>query len=75
MKAIKDQVRTLLGHNITVSDAELNRAYRRFVRYNGPEGHPYYSACKIADYLQINGRVERVLLSKPAGIKLSFGAA
>lgn len=58
MKAIKDQVRTLLGPTQTVSDTELDRAYRRFVRYNGPGGHPYYSACKIADFLTINGRVQ-----------------
>jgi hypothetical protein len=58
MKAIKDQVRTLLGPSLAVSDTELNRAYRRFLRYNGPGCHPYYSACKIADFLTINDRVQ-----------------
>ena len=74
MKAIKDQVRTLLGPSLAVSDTELNRAYRRFLRYNGPGCHPYYSACKIADFLTINGRVQRVILSKPAGVARAFEA-
>ena len=74
MKAIKDQVRTLLGPSLAVSDTELNRAYRRFLRYNGAGCHPYYAACKIADFLIINGRVQRVILSKPAGFALAFEA-
>lgn len=58
MKAIKDQVRTLLGPSLAVSDTELNRAYRRFLRYNGPGCHSFYAACRIADFLTINGRVQ-----------------
>ena len=58
MKAIKDQVRTLLGPTQTVSDQHLNQAYNRFRRYNGVGCHPYYSACKIADFLTINNRVQ-----------------
>lgn len=74
MKAIKDQVRTLLGPTQTVSDQHLNQAYNRFCRHNGTGCHPYYSACKIADFLTLNGRVQRVILSKPAGVALAFEA-
>ena len=74
MKAIKDQVRQQLGPQYTVSDAELNRAYRRYVRNNGPDRHPFYTACTIADYLKINGRVQRVVLGKLAGVALAFEA-
>ena len=58
MKVIKDQVRTLLGPTQTVSDQHLNQAYNRFCRHNGAGCHPYYSACKIVDFLTINGRVQ-----------------
>jgi hypothetical protein len=74
MKAIKDQVRTLLGPTQTVSEQHLNQAYNRFCRHNGAGCHPYYSACKIADFLTINGRVQRVILSKPAGVAQAFEA-
>ena len=58
MKAIKDQVRTLLGPTQTVSEQHLNQAYNRFCRHNGAGCHPFYTACKIADFLTINGRVQ-----------------
>ena len=74
MKAIKDQVRQQLGPQYTVSDAELNRAYRRYLRHNGTGRHPFYTACTIADYLKINGRVHCQVLTKSAGVALPFEA-
>ena len=73
MKAIKDQVRQQLGPQYIVSDAELNRAYRRYVRHNGPGRHPFYTACTIADFLKINGRVQCIVETKPTGVSLSAG--
>jgi len=71
MKAIKDQVRSLLGPTQTVSDHNLNLAYRRFLRHNGADCHAFYAAHKIADFLVINGRVQKAASGKSAGVMLA----
>ena len=74
MKAIKDQVRSLLGPTQTVSDHNLNLAYRRFLRHNGTDCHSFYTAHKIADFLVINDRVQKAASGKSAGVSFSSEA-
>jgi hypothetical protein len=71
MKVIKDQVRSLLGPTQTVSDHNLNLAYRRFLRHNGSDCHAFYAAHKIADFLVINGRVQKAASGKSARVSFS----